>query len=422
MENRFRIHNNWPPRTKFQTDRGALTTDDPPPTCSHISTQQHNEQHLDKPPSCSSTHQKLHLHFHLWPTCPCRALPRDSGPAFFFLMTPLHDSSLEVWDTKKTTFPDSTLGVCHSFLLGDHTPPLILQKTSSCITSRWSLLMCSPWPKNARKLLTPQIGLTLWVREWSDPPIEGLHTFSRRVSRLTNLPSSSVSLSVSSLFLRKHLDWIRAPPYAEICKFQTRERPRIGINGTRGSDSVSVQMETAQPSLGGWLPNPKSSAAKWRGSSRASRKWRARKGDRVRRNWSASAHGVGYCAKEASRCYGARRCAWELQPRHSSLLSRVCWADSTQAEKKNSDNNEEQSQAERRGKLRALETAAVSEAKLQQKISEEKEGDLVNRKSVAALSTMVLKSSSLLGLQSHVRTSGTTWSGKKTLHHPRTNG
>ena len=44
-------------------------------------------------------------------------------------MTSLHGSSQNVCDARKAPFPDSISGVCHSFLLGAHTPSLIPQRT-----------------------------------------------------------------------------------------------------------------------------------------------------------------------------------------------------------------------------------------------------------------------------------------------------
>ena len=120
--------------TKERDRQTALGADDPPRKIQITSqSQQHiNNQTLKHckdlftDPLRISLLEELTLPALAHPSLSCTA--EGSGPAYFFLMT-IARLFFGVWDSRRTPFPDSILGVCHAFLLGAHTPLLIPQRT-----------------------------------------------------------------------------------------------------------------------------------------------------------------------------------------------------------------------------------------------------------------------------------------------------
>ena len=94
-------------------------------------------------------------HFQRWHTRPCPAPTAEgSGPAFFFLMT-IERLFFGVWDSRRTPFPDSILGVCHAFLLGAHTPSLIPQRTEVLHQLSDEAFTCLPVTRDLRPTSRP---------------------------------------------------------------------------------------------------------------------------------------------------------------------------------------------------------------------------------------------------------------------------
>ena len=95
-------------------------------------------------------HFKPLSHFLLWRTCPA---PSKVLPPF--LMTPLHDFSLGVWNARKNTVqtpPEEFVTHCswaHTLLHGLHGGQ------GSCLIFRWGLRILFPWTETARESSNP---------------------------------------------------------------------------------------------------------------------------------------------------------------------------------------------------------------------------------------------------------------------------